>query len=185
MANTSIGPRRLRSRLPLAAAVGVAVLSGSFARAEVVKQSETGFRIEQAIVVAASPKDAWAMLIAPAAWWSPAHTYSGDARNLRLKAKVGGCWCETWDGNAVRHLAVISVMPGSSLVMEGGLGPLQAMGVNGVMAFTVAPEGDGARISLTYTVGGFFDPSAEAIAPAVDGVLGEQMGNLAEKLGGG
>lgn len=181
MANTAT---KRRGWLSAAATAGLAALSASGAKAEVVRQSEIGFRIEQSIIVAASPNDAWAMLIAPAAWWSPAHTYSGDARNLRLRAKVGGCWCETWEANAVRHLAVISVMPGSSLVMEGGLGPLQAMGVNGVMTFMIAPEGEGTRISLTYTVGGFFDPPVEAIAPAVDGVLGEQMSNLAAKLGG-
>jgi len=175
---------RRRGWLRATAVAGGAALSSNLAHADVAKQSETGFKIEHAVVVSASPQDAWRVLLTPSAWWSSAHTWSGDARNLRLKAKVGGCWCETWDGGAVRHLAVISVMPGSSLVMEGGLGPLQGMGVNGVMAFTVAPEGDGARISLTYTVGGFFDPSAETIAPAVDGVLGEQLHNLAEKLGG-
>ena len=27
-------------------------------------------------------------------WWYPEHTYSGDAKNLSIDARPGGCFCE-------------------------------------------------------------------------------------------
>jgi len=152
------------------------------ARAEVAAQGEAGFRVEHSVIANVSEKKAWAAVLAPGAWWSSEHSWSGDARNMRLDAKLGGCWCERWKGGEVRHMSVVALFPGSKIVLEGGLGPLQAMGVSGAMTISVTPEGEGSKISFSYSVGGVFDPPAAALAPAVDGVIGEQAGRLKSYL---
>jgi hypothetical protein len=62
--------------------------------------------------------------------------------------------------------------------MIGGLGPLQEMGITGVLTFTVAPFANGAKLTMTYRVSG--DPSLhlDAIATPVDSVLMDQIARL-------
>jgi hypothetical protein len=61
----------------------------------------------------------------------------------------------------------------------GGLGPLQEMGVNGVLTFTVAPHEAGSRLTMTYRVAGDGALNLDRLAPLVDSVLMEQFGRLA------
>ena len=50
---------------------------------------------------------AYARLLTPEAWWDGQHTYSGDAKNLSLRAVPGGCFCERLaDGDLARGLWV-------------------------------------------------------------------------------
>ena len=45
-------------------------------------------------------------------WWDPQHTYSGDAKNLSIDARPGGCFCEKLpNGGGVEHARVIYVAP--------------------------------------------------------------------------
>lgn len=87
----------------------------------------------------------------------------------------------------VEHMRVIHVDPGNTLRLSGALGPLQADAVVGTLTWTLKSlGGEGrTRIKMVYVVGGHFQHDATQLAPAVEMVLGEQVGLLAAKLGGG
>jgi uncharacterized protein YndB with AHSA1/START domain len=164
----------------IAVAFAVLLFAGP-ARADVASTSPSGFLISAEAEVAASPDKVWRDLKHIERWWSSAHTYSGDASHLRLDARAGGCWCERWDGQSVEHARVVLVMEHEgvrTLRVVGGLGPLQDMGVSGVLTFTVAPHADGAKLTMTYRVAGDAGLRLDQIAAPVDGVLMEQFGRL-------
>ena len=58
------------------------------------------------------------------------------------------------------------------------LGPLQTIGAAGGMAWTLTDEGQGTRLTWSYTVGGFSPGGLEAWAAPVDGVLTLQLNRL-------
>ena len=64
-----------------------------------------GFSIRHVVEVAAPPARVWDALIQPGRWWDPAHTWSGEARNLRIEPRPGGCFCEDLPDGGVRHMA--------------------------------------------------------------------------------
>jgi uncharacterized protein YndB with AHSA1/START domain len=136
----------------------------------------------------APPARAWRALAEIGHWWGSDHTYSGDARNMRLDARAGGCWCERWAHGQVEHMRVVLVseQDGQRLLrLSGGLGPLQEMGVTGVMTFTIAPHGAGSTISMDYRVAGDPTLGLDQIAPGVDQVLTEQFARLVRYTGTG
>lgn len=160
------------------------------AAAEVTTVSEAGFVIRHEAETAASKGDAWKALIAPGKWWSPAHTYSGEAANLYIDAQASGCFCEKLPRPAdapegqrmgsVEHMHVVYADPPQGVLrMKGGLGPLQSEAVNGTLTITVRPTPEGSRITMEYAVGGYMRMKNEDIAPAVDNILGEQILRLA------
>lgn len=165
----------------IAAIAAVAAIVGS-AGAEVVSAAPAAFVLRGEADVAAPPERAWRALTRVQDWWNPEHTYSGDARRLSLDLRAGGCWCERWGrGQSVEHMRVLLVMEREgvrTLRLAGGLGPLQEMGVSGIMTFTVAPNAQGAKISWTYRVAGEPGLNLDQIAPVVDMVLMEQVERL-------
>lgn len=145
--------------------------------AEVTDSTAQGFRVVHSIDVDAAPESVWRALTAPAGWWHPDHTWSGDAGNLTLAASPGGCFCEAWDGGASVHLNVLRVEAGRLLRLEGGLGPLQAHPVTGLLDWRLVPRDEGGTsMAVTYQVAGV--PGADWANP-VDGVLGLQAARLA------
>ena len=149
------------------------------AAAEVVDSQPDGFTIRETATIAGPPAKVWATLIKPAAWWSSDHTYSHDARNLTLDARAGGAWLETLpSGGSVRHMVVVYIDPPGALRLEGALGPLQAMGGGGHLTVSLKQRGDATDVTLTYDFGGHTPGGLQAMAPAVDGVLGEQLTRL-------
>lgn len=112
-------------------------------------------------------------------WWDPEHTYSGDAKNLSIEARPGGCFCEKLpNGGAIEHMRVIYVARDQVLRLSGALGPLQASGVAGSMTWKLIGGSDNTRVQLSYSVGGFIDGGFEKVAPAVESVLREQFDRL-------
>ena len=110
-------------------------------------------------------------------WWSPAHTWSGDSRNLSMAPKAGGCFCERWGNNSVEHGRVINATQNQALILRAPLGPLQSLPVSAVLSFALAENNDGTRLTVTYAVaGGGTDLSV--LAPPVDGVITEQVDRL-------
>ena len=78
--------------------------------AEVQSVGTNGFEVRETVHVAAPADKAFAALLQPARWWSSEHTFSGNAANLVLDARAGGCWCENLpDGGTVEHLHVVYV----------------------------------------------------------------------------
>ena len=152
--------------------------------AEVKSATPQGFELVQSVTVHASPQQAYAALTKPQRWWDPEHTFSGDAANLSLTLKPGGCYCEKLkDGGWAHHMDVTMVIPGASIELHGGLGPLRSEGVAGVLRWSVKPaEGGGATVTQSYVVGGYLREGGEHWAPVVDAVLQEQMTRLGSLL---
>ena len=152
------------------------------ASAEIAAASPSAFLLQYEVEIAQAPDQVWRDLRRVDRWWSSAHTYSGDAANLSLQARAGGCWCERWGNRqSVEHARVVAVIEHEgvrTLRAVGGFGPLQEMGVTGVMTFTVAPFANGAKLTLTYRVSGDSALNLDAIAAPVDSVLSEQFQRL-------
>lgn len=164
---------------------GIAVLALTTpwgAGAEVAQVGASGFLVRHEARVAAPPERVWTALVERVGeWWSPDHTFSGDAGNLSIEARPGGCFCERLPGGGgVEHLRVVYVAPGERLRMAGALGPLQGSGLAGSATWELAAADDGAATTLafTYSAGGFLEAGFEPVAPIVDRVLGEQFARL-------
>jgi hypothetical protein len=159
---------------------GALTLLPIFAHAEVVSSVPSGFVVKTEAVVGVSPDSLYATLVQHVSeWWDPDHTFSGDAANLTLEAKPGGCFCEALpDGGGVRHLQVVYASPGKLLRMSGGLGPLQGSGLSGSLTFSFEAQGDSTLARMQYAVGGYMEGGLEKIAPVVDGVLHGQFMRL-------
>jgi uncharacterized protein YndB with AHSA1/START domain len=166
-----------------AAVLGLAILGAAAARAEVVESGPGGFTQRQSVTIAAPPAAVWAVLVKPALWWSSEHTFSGDASRLSLNPRAGGAWTEALpDGGSVRHLEVVFIDPPAVLRMEGALGPLQAWGVAGHLTFALKAVGATTKLVETYVAGGHAPDGLDKIAPAVDGVLGQQVERLKARV---
>ena len=170
---------------PLIAACILALGSAGMARADVRETREGSFVIEITMMADASPALVYRDLVRVALWWHPDHTWSGAAKNLKLDARAGGCFCEKLSGGgSVQHGRVVFAQPGKQLRLEAALGPLQEMAVAGVLTFVLAPDGPGTRISMTYRVSGQLTMDTGKLAPLVDQVMGIQLGRLRDVASG-
>jgi hypothetical protein len=169
-------------RILLSVAIGSILLAcyPGIASAAIADSSAYGFTVRFEQKVKCHPDSLYTYLVRDVGkWWSPGHTWSGNAANLSIRPVPGGCFCEKLDnGGFVRHLETVYADPGKSLRLEGGLGPLQMLAVTGSMSFVIKPEGDSAKITLTYAVGGYFPGGTGRWPALVDKVLGEQFGRL-------
>lgn len=151
--------------------------------AELTNSAANGFTTVNSTVVAADAGTAWRAAIQVGRWWSSAHTISGDAARMTIDPRVQGCFCESLGESAgVAHLTITSVMPGTSLRLSGGLGPLGLMGVYGNMTWDFEEAEGGTRIRFKYAVGGYMDGGLDQIAGPVDAVLGEALARLASYI---
>jgi hypothetical protein len=158
-----------------------AMIAGAPAQAKVVSSSANGFEISHGFETGMTANEIYALFGQPSRWWSSDHTYSGDARRLKMTLQPGGCFCETLpNGGGIHHLRVTYVDPGKRVVLEGGLGPLLYEAVAGVMDVQIKPRAaGGSTIILNYRASGFAKGGADKLAPLVDSVLGSQMTRLA------
>lgn len=157
------------------------VCGAAHATAEVLDKSAAGFTVKTVVTIAAPPDRVFSALVQEiGSWWEPAHTFSGDAKNLRITPAPGGCFCETLpNGGGVQHAVVVNVVPGQLLRLTGGLGPLQEAAIAGTLSWQLEPaQGGGTTASVTYVVAGAFPGGLEKIAPAVDTVIGGQLRRL-------
>ena len=154
------------------------------AAAEVKSLSPSHFEVEKRIVAPVAPEAAYQMLGQVSRWWDPNHTYSGNASNLRLDLKAGGCLCETIPegSGTVEHLRVVFARPGILLRAQGGLGPLQGEAVAGTLTWSFKPVAGGTEVTQTYIVSGHIRSGTADMAPAVDAMLGEQLSRLEKRL---
>lgn len=163
----------------LAAAIVLAALPCA-ALAEVTAHGPQGFVIRLERTAAADAARVWHALADVGQWWSGEHSYSGEAGNLTLEPRAGGCFCERWDGGTIEHMRVAFASPAMRrMVLTGGLGPLLWMGATGSLAIRLEPaDGAGTRIAWEYRVTGFEPAGWEKTAGLVDEVLAEQLERL-------
>jgi uncharacterized protein YndB with AHSA1/START domain len=167
-------------RLPALAAFAL-LLAPVGAWADVADSSASGFTVKVALNIQATPEEVYAKIVRNIGdWWNSAHTFSGNAHNLTIEEKPMGCFCEKLpNGGGVRHMEVVNLAPGKTLVMIGGLGPLQSMGVTGSMTITVTPvPTGGTKVTVTYAVAGYMPAGMNTLAAPVDGVLTQQFTRL-------
>lgn len=172
-----------------------ALIPAAPAAAEVVQSSAGHFVTRDTATVKAAPKAAWLTLIAPGDWWDDAHTWSGKAANMSIVPQGGGCFCERLPekdsaseiglSGSAQHMTVVMAEPMKVLRMRGALGPLQSEPVDGVLTITMQPEkaSGGTKIVWEYVVDGHMRFEVDKISKAVDGVMSQQLGHLADKLG--
>lgn len=175
-----------KSVIAALAAVVVAATPGSPA-AEVLAASENALVISHRAEIGADARAVWATLIEPRQWWSAEHTWSGNAANLALEPRAGGCFCETLPAadtapaGSAERLRVIHVQPGRLLRLSGALGPLQEEGLAGTLSITLEPLAEGrTAMRWTYTVSGYRAGAGglEVLAQPVDNVLAQQGAGL-------
>lgn len=162
-------------------------------RAEVVETTADRFVTRATASVKTPPLATWLALIKPGEWWNSAHSWSGDAKNMSITPQGGGCFCERIpvgdSGNAsamegsARHAEVLQAFPMRVLRMRGGFGPLQGEPANGVLTITLQEVPGGTRLMWEYNVGGPMRYKIVELAPAVDGVMSEQLKRLQAHLG--
>ena len=165
-------------RLAVLAVALASALAAGRAAAVVVDTTAAGFRVQEELVLRAAPDSVYRAIALVGSWWSPDHTWSGDARNLSLDPRPGGCFCERLPGGGVQHLVVVYAAPGRRLRLTGGLGPLQGSGVAGSLTFELSPLPEGTQLRLEYSVGGYFPGGLAALASVVDTVLAQQVARL-------
>jgi len=167
------------------AAVLAALLAGAApVAAEVTHAGEQGFTVRHTLKTAAEPFVVYRTMTAHIdQWWNAEHSWSGAAANLYMNTERGGCFCEKLpDGGHVEHLRIIYLAPGREIRFSGALGPLQSMPVDGRMLWQIEPAEGGSQVTFTYHVFGHPEGGLAQIAPAVDGVIGEQLHRLGERL---
>lgn len=170
-----------RGRRP--AATGIlffAMFVTAVATAETESQDPGGFSLRLEAMILAPPEEVYSAIVDKIAlWWHPTHTFSGNSSNLYIEDRAQGCFCERLNnGGSVRHMEVVFAAPGKLLRMEGGLGPLQSLGVNGSLSWHLHPQEGGTRLEIRYNVGGYLSDGLDAWAKPVDSVLEEQLGRL-------
>jgi hypothetical protein len=110
------------------------------------------------------------LILTPFPQWDPSHSWEGQAENLYLDLRIGGCFCEKLaNGGGVEHLHLAYFAPGKEIRLTGGLGPLQGMGMGGAMVWTITPGEAGNTVRWSYTVHGHgTEESMGKLAPIVD-----------------
>src|SRR5579872_7010972 len=106
----------------------ICILAPGWASAGVADSSASGFTVKITLNIQAAPDEVYRKLIHNVGdWWESSHTFSGNSHNLTIDEKAAGCFCEKLpNGGGVRHMEVVNFAPARSLVLNGGLGPLQA-----------------------------------------------------------
>lgn len=167
-------------RFLVAAALAALVLPAATpALAALGKVTPSGYVVTIEAPIKARPRAVFTAMQQVGRWWSDEHTYSGNARHMTLASQAGGCFCERWNHNSIEHARVLYVDADKfALRLQGGLGPLQAMAVNGIMDFRLEPRGDDTSLTFTYRVRGGADDGLDKTAAVVDRVLSEQVERL-------
>ena len=170
----------MTARLLIAALVALAVAPAS---ATLVDSKPNGFTVDNSVNVPVDAHTAWKALIEHVDdWWPKEHSWFGKSGKFHIQARVGGCFCETAGERQALHMTVSFVDPDRLLRMLGGLGPLQGMGLSGVMDWRLEPVEGGTHITLHYVAGGYTTEDLVKFAPIVDQVQGMQLNALASYL---
>jgi uncharacterized protein YndB with AHSA1/START domain len=170
----------------IAVSLALLLLHASPVPAKVLDSTPAGFTVENSVIVPVDAKAAWNALVKDVdRWWPKDHSWFGKDGRFSIDPRAGGCFCEKAGARQAQHMTVSFVDPGVMLRMIGGLGPLQGLGLDGVMDWALAPADGGTRITLRYVAGGYATTDLVKFAPVVDQVQGLQLGGLAAFLSKG
>jgi uncharacterized protein YndB with AHSA1/START domain len=163
------GETRLERGYMRRAILGLVILGILTASASAeVKSAEKGkFRIEQELILPATPNEVYDAVTGDiSGWWD--HAFSGHPKKLYVEARPGGGVYEIFDdaGNGALHATVIYADRGKKLRYTGPMG-FSGRSIDMVTSYDLAAEGAGTKFHLTVTASGDVD---EQIAAAVDGV---------------
>jgi hypothetical protein len=168
------------------AVVAVVLLGSSPVGAAVKEAAPDHMSLAFSTTVKAEPLVAYRALAQIGQWWNGKHSWSGEAKNMTLELAAGGCFCERWSEGSVEHARVLLAHAGRTLRLDAPLGPLQELGAKATLTYTfTAAEGGGTTVQVTYTVIGVAAQKLDALAPIVDGVLGESVARFASFVDGG
>ncbi|WP_097090714.1 SRPBCC family protein [Novosphingobium sp. Chol11] len=160
-----------------------AIAAGTTAQAEVKSVNDVGFSIASNVRIDRDARSVYALIVKPARWWSSEHSYSGDAANLSMDPRAGGCFCERLSGangkaGSVEHARLILAEPYKRVRLSGALGPLQADAVIGTLELTIMPSDRDVEVTMSYIAAGYMRMDSKQMAPAIDKVLTEQLMRL-------
>lgn len=167
------------TNLTLPVALLVTSLFFPDARAGVVDSSGHGFTVRNVVSVDRPAREIYARLLQIGKWWDPAHTYSGDARNLTLEGRANGAFSEKLkEGGSILHGTVLYADPGKTLRLAAALGPLQSLAATGTLTWTFKPAEKGTTVEMLYSVGGYDPNGFRGLPSIVDMVLSIQLQRL-------
>ena len=148
--------------------------------AKVVDSQANGFEVSETVEIGAPAGKVWDALNQIGSWWDSEHSFSGNAKNMSIELKPGGCFCESLPGGGgVGHMMVAYVRPDTVVRLSGALGPLQSTGASGHMTWTLKETARHSTLfTLTYDVGGYAIGGLGKWAAPVDKVLGQQAARL-------
>lgn len=152
------------------------------AHSDVVKKSDSEFFIRLEMLLDHNSQAVYRGLAELPAWWNPSHSHSGEAANLSFELQAGSCFCERWGQSSVEHMRVLYAVEGREVRLEGGLGPLQAMPVSGLMRWRLVPQGEKTVLTWEYSVWGNASNQLQRLADPVNDVLAQQMQGMADYL---
>ena len=149
------------------------------AYSEILFLAETGFIIENKIIVKSSREETWAVFTREVdEWWPSDHTWWGETSTLTIDVFAGGCFCEKNDSKSAEHMRVTYVDPNILMRMVGGLGPLQGMGMYGALEWSFTDNEQGTEVVMTYKVNGINPGGLSELAAIVDKVQAMQLSSL-------
>lgn len=158
------------------------LFTATASQAEVTEVSEQHFVISINTTIDVPSSEAYDQFVQIGEWWQDSHTWFGDASKMIIESKAGGFFCERNGEQQALHMTISQIIPGKSIHMTGGLGPLSSLAVNGYMRWNFeATEDSTTKLKLNYLVTGFVNQKTADWAKAVDGVLMQQVENLTEK----
>lgn len=161
--------------------LAVVLVAPVLSRADVADSAAGGFTIKIAMTIQAPPQVVYARLVNNVAdWWNSMHTFTGDSHMLTIDDKPMGCFCERRLNGAggIRHMEVVNVEHGKTLVLNGAIGPLQSLAVSGTLTIQLAATTAGTKLSAVYAVAGYQPNGMTSWAGPVDSVLTEQFTRL-------
>ena len=150
---------------------------------DVLDKNDSSFVLQLELKIQAGPAEVFDTFVNDIGnWWDSSHTYSGDAKNLTIDARPGGCFCESFPTseqsdptNGAVHMSVAYVQKPLMIRLLGGLGPLQEEGAQGAMTIRFEGEESHTNLKVRYTVIG---RNLENWADPVNRVVSEQLERL-------
>ena len=174
----------LAGRTLLLAVFAVLFLNSPAARGEVKDADSDGFVVVVSRATRQDRATAFEKMVGNVGkWWGDDHTYGLDGSRVAFDLERRCMFERLKDGGFVRHMEIVCYQPGQRMVLSGGLGPLQPMGVYGAWTIEVKDaEGGGADIVWRYEVSGARRHKLDKLAPAVNAMLNGQLQQLTKFL---